>query len=64
MKIKITRSHINSNGPVQVGTILDLPEPHAVDLLNAKLAVPHTEESSSRKPIEQATRTRKGKETR
>jgi hypothetical protein len=67
MKIRVTRSHINASGPVAVGTILDLQDDHAVDFLNAKLAVPHVEDSSVpvvTKPVEQAMKNRKNKETR
>jgi len=67
MKIRISRSHINADGAVRAGAILDLSDAQAVDLVNAKLAVLHTEESTVpavRKPPEQATKPRKSKETR
>lgn len=67
MKIRVTRPFINSAGPVRIGTILDLPEGHATDFITARLAVLHLEETSVpvvAKPVEQATKNRKNKETR
>jgi hypothetical protein len=52
---------------VKVGTILDLREDHADDFISAKLAVPHTEDSSlpAERPVERAiANRRKNKETR
>jgi hypothetical protein len=57
MKLKITRSHITADGPVAPGTVVDMQDHIAVDYLNAKLAVPHKEET-----VEKATN-KKPKET-
>jgi hypothetical protein len=67
MKIRVIQPHINESGPVKVGTILDLREDHAADFISAKLAVPHTEDSSlpAERPVERAiANRRKNKETR
>jgi hypothetical protein len=40
MLVRITRSHIDANGPVRKGTVIEVDDAVAVDYLNAKLAEP------------------------
>jgi hypothetical protein len=40
MLVRITKSHINSNGPVRKGTVIEVDDAVAADYLNAKLAEP------------------------
>lgn len=59
MKIRITTSHITSEGAVAPGTIIDVDIDTAVDYMAAKLAVVHKEaypeKATSKKTKETAT---------
>lgn len=55
MKVKVIQSYITADGAVNVGTLLEVADNLATDLLNARLAEPvkPAKETATAKPVQE-----------